>query len=331
MPFSFVDSNPVLHYTGKLLSGPALAIGQGDSEPQTLSQSLTLRLKTLNSLTHSLFRLKTRTLDYLSRKSKTFQFSLVFTLQSSSVSNFYAYLMPKRKAKRVTKQSNSSHVDDTQCDVATNGAPVENTFIDQEVERQSAAIQAIRDMEIERLLTALHLLKSNMSKEQLQTPVLEFFEKNLPNLTVSRAEIDGRIVVKRKDKDGDLSMNTADGGNTISSFLQHMSMAYPDCSTAMPSIGGFEFSSRTEKTSFIGAENLQIKDFVLEEPSDTHILGIEDSLQTPGVTSQRLSVGMTPKTLRLPKQGEMLLSVHGSPLGVFKENNMDAIHEIEEE
>lgn len=44
------------------------------------------------------------------------------------------------------------------------------------------------------------------------------------------------------------------------------------------------------------------------------------------VSSQRLSVGMTPKTLRLPKPGEMLLSVHGSPLGVYKEDNMEAIH-----
>lgn len=35
---------------------------------------------------------------------------------------------------------------------------------------------------------------------------------------------------------------------------------------------------------------------------------------------------MTPKTLRVPKHGEMLLSVHGSPLGVYKEDNMDAIH-----
>lgn len=42
--------------------------------------------------------------------------------------------------------------------------------------------------------------------------------------------------------------------------------------------------------------------------------------------SSRLSVGMTPKTLRLPKPGEMLLSVHGSPLGVYKEDNMEAIH-----
>ena len=44
------------------------------------------------------------------------------------------------------------------------------------------------------------------------------------------------------------------------------------------------------------------------------------------MSSQRLSIGMTPKTLRLPKPGEMLLSVHGSPLGVYKEDNMEAIH-----
>lgn len=43
-------------------------------------------------------------------------------------------------------------------------------------------------------------------------------------------------------------------------------------------------------------------------------------------SSQRLSFGMTPKTIRLPKPGEMLLSVHGSPLGVYKEDNMEAIH-----
>ncbi|PPR83152.1 hypothetical protein GOBAR_AA37567 [Gossypium barbadense] len=35
---------------------------------------------------------------------------------------------------------------------------------------------------------------------------------------------------------------------------------------------------------------------------------------------------MTPKTKRLPKPGEILLSVHGSPLGVYKEENMEAIH-----
>ncbi|KAJ0105500.1 hypothetical protein Patl1_18168 [Pistacia atlantica] len=35
--------------------------------------------------------------------------------------------------------------------------------------------------------------------------------------------------------------------------------------------------------------------------------------------------GNDSKTLRLPKPGEMLLSVHSSPLGVYKEENMEAI------
>uniref|UniRef100_A0A0D9X6C2 Borealin C-terminal domain-containing protein n=1 Tax=Leersia perrieri TaxID=77586 RepID=A0A0D9X6C2_9ORYZ len=53
-----------------------------------------------------------------------------------------------------------------------------------------------------------------------------------------------------------------------------------------------------------------------------------DVLQTPGVAmSTQLSFGMTPKTLRLPKKGEMLLSVCGSPLGVYQEENLAAVHD----
>ncbi|KAJ1409708.1 hypothetical protein SESBI_22528 [Sesbania bispinosa] len=107
---------------------------------------------------------------------------------------------------------------------------------------------------------------------------------------------------------------------------RRLSMAYP-----------FEYSSNAAVTSmvggrasFLGADNLHLKDFVFEEPSETQTIAVQEGLQTPGVNSQRLSVGMTPKTLRLPKPGEMLLSVHGSPLGVYKENNMEAIRESEE-
>uniref|UniRef100_A0A0D9VUQ2 Uncharacterized protein n=1 Tax=Leersia perrieri TaxID=77586 RepID=A0A0D9VUQ2_9ORYZ len=35
---------------------------------------------------------------------------------------------------------------------------------------------------------------------------------------------------------------------------------------------------------------------------------------------------MTPKTVRLPRKGEMLLSVHGSPLGVYNEEKLAAVH-----
>ena len=36
-------------------------------------------------------------------------------------------------------------------------------------------------------------------------------------------------------------------------------------------------------------------------------------------------VGMTPKTVRLPKKGEALLSINGSPLGVFDKDKILAI------
>lgn len=57
-----------------------------------------------------------------------------------------------------------------------------------------------------------------------------------------------------------------------------------------------------------------------------HLLCLHIMLQQ--AVSNRLSFGMTPKTVRLPKNGEMLLSVHGSPLGVYKEENLAAIQGI---
>ncbi|XP_075653638.1 uncharacterized protein LOC142624024 [Castanea sativa] len=160
---------------------------------------------------------------------------------------------------------------------------------------------------------------------------MQFFKENLPNLSVVRTEGNKQFEVQWNDKEHKVSMNHADERDIHSSLLRQLSMVYPDCPATVASLGGFEFSSKAVKTSYLGAGNLQINDFVLEEPSETQILGMQDGLQTPGVSSQRLSVGMTPKTLRLPKPGEMLLSVHGSPLGVYKEDNMEAINESEED
>lgn len=102
------------------------------------------------------------------------------------------------------------------------------------VDRQIAAIRAIRDVETERLLNALRLLRSNFSKEQLQTPVLQFFKENLPNLELVRNE-KGNEEVQWKEK----GLADGGGGNINTSLLHRMSMAYP-----VPSFGGFEFSSK---------------------------------------------------------------------------------------
>ncbi|XP_059643410.1 uncharacterized protein LOC132285258 [Cornus florida] len=239
--------------------------------------------------------------------------------------------MARRRVKRAVKPPASSDASDKDGAGPKEFEKKEDTIRDQEIEHRSAAIRAIHDMEIEHLLTGLHLLRSYFKKEQLETPVLQFFEENLPNLSVLKHGKYGQHEVQWKDRDGNLTMNQADGRSIHSSLLHRMSIVYPDCSTAMPSFGGFEFSTEAVKASLLGADNLHIKDTVLEEPSGTQMLGLQDGFQTPGVSSHRLSVGMTPKTLRLPKHGEMLLSVHGSPLGVYKEDNMEAIRESDED
>ncbi|XP_021274487.1 uncharacterized protein LOC110409461 [Herrania umbratica] len=239
--------------------------------------------------------------------------------------------MAKRRAKRTGKEVPASAERRVEDDDKKGSRIEENKegLIDQEVERQCAAIRAIRDVEIEHMLTALRLLRSYCSEEQLQTPALQFFNENLPNLSVVRNAENGQFEVRWKHEDGNISVHNADGRDIHSSLLHRMSIAYPH-DVGIPSFGGFELTTETERTSLLQGDNLQIKDFLLEGTSDNQTFGMHDALRTPGVTSQRLSIGMTPKTLRLPKPGEMLLSVHGSPLGVYKEDNMEAIRESEE-
>ncbi|XP_004514645.1 uncharacterized protein [Cicer arietinum] len=207
-------------------------------------------------------------------------------------------------------------------------------FMEHEIEameRQISAIKAVREVKTEHLLTELRLLRSCFSEEQLQKPVLEVFKETLPNLSIVNDKGGNKFEVKWKDKEESMNVNM-NCGDLHASLLQRLSMAYPHCSSSIaPFAGAFEYSSNAAGiASFVGADNLHSKDFVFEEPSETQTLAMQEGLQTPGVNSQRLSVGMTPKTVRLPKPGEMLLSVHGSPLGVYKDNNMEAIHESEE-
>ncbi|KAJ8559733.1 hypothetical protein K7X08_003791 [Anisodus acutangulus] len=227
---------------------------------------------------------------------------------------------PCKKSKKITKNANQEkHQVETEDDI----------LLKQDVECQSAAVRAICNLEIKDVLSLLRLLRSKFNDEQLQIPVMQFFMENLPNLAIVRNE-NGTHEVQKKESDGNLSMDQFDGGNVHASLLRRLSIAYPDCSNAIPSFGGFAFSSKSVKTTLFGTENMQIKQFVLEEPSGTQMFEQQDTLWTPGVNINQLSVGMTPKTLRLPKTGEVLLSVHGSPLGVYKEDNMEPIQESED-
>ncbi|KAK4264864.1 hypothetical protein QN277_025986 [Acacia crassicarpa] len=241
--------------------------------------------------------------------------------------------MAKRRGKRTLQKTESSPEANRNGNNEPKDSEIESQhaqFIDLEVERQAAAVRAVRDVEVEHLLTELRLLRSYFSKEQLQTPVLRIFEKILPNLSVASDKENKKFELRWNHKDNSMSMSCAEGRDVHASLLQRLSMAFPDFASAIPPLDGFEYSSKAGRTSLLGSDNLYFKDFSLEEPSEAQALAMQEALQTPGASSQRLSVGMTPKTLRLPKPGEMLLSVHGSPLGVYKENNMEAIRESEE-
>lgn len=245
--------------------------------------------------------------------------------------------MPRKRGKRTVKRPPSPPGGDEErpLDKAQDDAST-----DPEVEKRVAAIRAIRDVQIEHLLTELRLLRSCMTEEQMGSPVLQFFTENLPHLSFELDREDGQFEVHWGNKDGKLCLDNNDGklcldntdGKALRASLVHrMSIAHSGNSEAIPYFGGFEFSSKGGKAGLFSSENLQVSNFVLDEPSDCQMLGLPDTLRTPGLSSQRLSIGMTPKTLRLPKPGEMLLSVRGSPLGVYKEENMEVIKESDED
>lgn len=239
--------------------------------------------------------------------------------------------MAKRRGKRTASQPLASHDNETSVDAKQSPLQKDGGLsTDREVECQIAAIKAISDVEVEHLLTSLCLIRSYFNEEQLQVPVMQFFKENLPNVSIVKGGEGAHFDLGWKDEYGKLSMYNTDGRDIHASLLHHMSMAFPSCSDARQSFGGLQFSAKDVKTSLVGADDLQIGSYLSQESLNPMMLGMPKGLQTPGVDSQRLSIGMTPKTIRLPKQGEMLLSVHGSPLGVYKEDNMEAIHESEE-
>ncbi|PKI76310.1 uncharacterized protein LOC116207044 [Punica granatum] len=239
--------------------------------------------------------------------------------------------MPRGRKKTVKQPVLSSGNADDKANVKNFQYKEQDSWVDQEVERKVAAIRAIRDVEIEHLVTGLRLLRSYISEEQMDGPAAQFFNESLPNVSVIRDDRDGQFEMQWKENDANPSFSNANLYDLHASLLRRMSIAYSDCSTAFPYFGGLELSSKTVKTGFLNAENLQIRDLVLDEPSDSQMMGLQDTLRTPGLSNQmRLSIGMTPKSLRQPKPGEMLLSVHGSPLGVYKEEDMEPIKESDE-
>ncbi|RWR83819.1 tetratricopeptide repeat protein 7A [Cinnamomum micranthum f. kanehirae] len=169
--------------------------------------------------------------------------------------------MAKRRTKRTVKkpQSAGDNSNDSEEQKVEKQLP---TLSAHEVERRVTAIEAIRDAENEHLLTRLRLLRSYLSEDQLNIPVVQFFKENLSNLSVIFNE-DGEYELEWNAKCSDVPVNDDAERNTYASIPHRSSITYPsDHVAAMPNISRFEFSSKAAETSFLEAASLHLPDIV---------------------------------------------------------------------
>ena len=112
------------------------------------------------------------------------------------------------------------------------------------MERQIGAIRAVREVEIEHLLTEVRLLRSCFSSEELCKPVLQVFEETLPNLSVVNDERNKMLEVKWRENEG-----CNDEMDARASLLQRLSIA------SFPRFAGFDHSASAGGT-FQGKHHL---------------------------------------------------------------------------
>lgn len=95
------------------------------------------------------------------------------------------------------------------------------------------------------MLTGLHLLRSYFNKEHVKSPVLQFFKEHLPNLSLTKDIKTGKFELEWKGRDGNLLVNRDNDEDIHAAVLRHMSIAFPNCSAALPSFGGCESSGKS--------------------------------------------------------------------------------------
>lgn len=206
-----------------------------------------------------------------------------------------------------------------------------------EVKRRIAAIQAIRDAQIEHVLIQLRLARSMFLKEQLSMPLLQFLKEYCPN-TIAVKNAEGIIELEGTTQNNDVAGSYVDerewraSNGFQGSVGPHTSLSADDQAAVIPTPMGFRFSSSAVKDSFLRSIGIHMSNTVFEENSEIKMTDADNSFQTPHMDLKMQSViGITPKTQRHPKRGEMLLSVHGSPLGIYCEDKMDTISESDKE
>ncbi|KAL5208207.1 hypothetical protein ABZP36_032642 [Zizania latifolia] len=149
---------------------------------------------------------------------------------------------------------------------------------DQELERRSAAIKAIQVAEIESILSRLRLVQSYISKEQQETCALQYFQENLPNLSVLWNEKQNGLELKWKDWDNRIIGDHCDDKIFRASI------------SSLPNVGGVVFSGDSVRKSFFESTSFNFNDFAWSELPEAQLAGVADALQTPGVVFYPLHI-----------------------------------------
>ncbi|XP_011623577.1 uncharacterized protein LOC18434688 isoform X4 [Amborella trichopoda] len=162
--------------------------------------------------------------------------------------------MPKRRAKRTTKEPPASLESKHEPLVEKQ---LYSTFSEQEVERREAAIRAIGNGEIEYMLSHLRNLHSFFTKEQLETPFLQFIEEKCPNIMVVKHDEYGECLLQWKALDCSPSLSFPEDKTMLpllgpcGSVGQQGYLAYPHNCDTLPAFGWLPiFSGREQNEDF---------------------------------------------------------------------------------
>eukprot|EP00249_Psilotum_nudum_P034362 c53323_g1_i1 orf=70-807(+) len=195
----------------------------------------------------------------------------------------------------------------------------------QEVERRISAIRAIRDANIEWVLTQLRLGLSELDDSVLDMPLSEFLKVYCSHTEIASC-VDGSIELRKILGGSDCS--NVDG--SFEFFRQIPGAAIQSSAFRTPT--GLNFSDKA------GAKAQLLNMYMQKNNDDQARNGILSSFKeettgevffhTPKMElSGQSKIGVTPRTQRLPKRGEALLSINGSPLGFFGRDTITSIPE----
>ncbi|KAH7422871.1 hypothetical protein KP509_12G029900 [Ceratopteris richardii] len=224
---------------------------------------------------------------------------------------------PRKPAARkplAPKDSNIDHQSHTN-DVANQLREVNH----KECERRIAAIRAVCDAEVEGYLTQMRIALSMLPKEIRMMPLHDFISRFCPDRVAVRAPDMDVIEIRRNPSFSSIAENFELHGHAIPSLL---------CQ-AFNTPRGFPFVPSEVNDASVDVQNKAVHD----ESEDEEFLKFmksfrnSQSFQLNATTPTTSIVGLTPKSMRLPKKGEALLSINGSPLGVFEQDKIICIPE----